>query len=120
MRYIILICIGLFFLDVFYFQKKLNAQTTEWNQAFDDAREEVLFCGNPETVGYYLGAKYNLFPITAGMTFDIISNTYRLTVFAANPDFTTIAILTQYDDVICLTSLSVGHKKMDLPQRNYK
>lgn len=116
-KYIVIIAVGLFCLDVFYFQK---ANAVEWNEAFNDAHEEVLFCGDPETVGYYLGAKYGLMPLTAGTSFDMMTNEHRLTVFAANPDLTVIAILTQYGNKVCLTSLSVGHVRTTQPPRGYQ
>ena len=109
-RYIFLAAIAIFCLDVFVWQAQAK-EHKEFGEVFYDVHEDIQFCGDPEEVGYYLGAKYGLLPITAGNSFDIMTNTYRLTVFAANPDLTTIAILTQYGAKVCLTSLSVGHIK---------
>jgi hypothetical protein len=110
-RYVFLGAIVLFLLDVFVWQ----AQAKEFNEVFDDVHEDIQFCGNGEEVGYFLGEKYGLLPVTAGNSFNMITNTYHLTVFAASPDLSTIAILTQYGNKVCLTSLSVGHKKMIPP-----
>lgn len=88
-----------------------QSKAKEFNEVFNDVHEDIQFCGDPEEVGYYLGSNYGLMPITAGNSFDIMNNVYRLTVMAANPDLSTIAILTQYGNKVCLTSLSVGHVK---------
>ena len=106
-RIIFSLAIIIFLLDVYVFQ----AEAKEFNEVFDDVHEDIQFCGDPEEVGYFLGAKYGLLPITAGSSYDIMSNTHRLTVFAANTDLSTIAILTQYGNKVCLTSLSVGHER---------
>ena len=91
-----------------------NAHAVKYNEFFSETftsvEHNVLFCGEPKSVAYYLGYKYQLFPVSIGIGRDEYNNKNREVFMAASTDLKKIAILMLYDDKLCVQSISVEHE----------